>query len=1020
MELALKQDLEELINEGLEILEEAEEAETNEDWSVAIYKYQKAAEILSKCKLPKEKIDMIYDRITELYKIDEYYKQQTLQKVEEIDPSKLQDQAFKLIDQSKQFEKSCEYQKAIDCLLQAVDMLYDAGWELQQLMSFKDEIDRLKKCLQQSSMPNIPPTTTSATTIPQPPTTDSQIKTQENIQPAFNPSLASSIPSQTNFQPPASQFSQNIPQQQMQSMKKLQDQAFKLIDKAKELERKMQYPDAIESLMQAVQLLLQAGWNEEQLTGFQGKIEKIQQKMVRSKQPTTPKTTTIEGLRTDLPTFAQLPQQDVVPQISTQSHPQQSSIKKQEYIPTFAQLQQGISIEELEKRNKQTISEIEQKRKVIQQKQNKAFKLLDEANKLKKMNNYEGSIKIYKQVVDIFNEIGWQHEANQVLETINKLQNQIANLERKKQQEILFKISKQKEVLEGINGKIEGEIVSPTYETSGLSSSSLKQFEEKQKLIREKEEEAFKLLDDAKKKVEMNRFDDAIADYNQAINIFNEIGWNDYVPKIHDTIQKVLSKKEAFSATLQQVSKGKVALTTKERRVIEQIQKSTMVKSTPVIESAQLDKQKQKEVWIQNQALKYIAEAQDFAASSEFDKALTRYNQAIELLIRIGWHDQINQLRGVITEVKKQKEVFEFNKQKQLIGQIERESQGRQLMQQFAEKQKLEEKERKEALRKQRLAEYEERKRKEKEIYNKALKLIEEAEKIKKTTVSDYEKAIAKYKEAQQLLLHISWASESRIVQEMIQNLIEEKNRKQKEQILRAKQREQLRQQQKELEENMKKQMEAYERAKQEQLKRLQKFQQEQAYRKEIENKAFELLEEAEELMKQQAYMDAAELYQKSIENFKKIGWDSQIKYIEEQMNKLYVLQMQFKKEYQLNRELKQKQLEEILEKRRQHEKKKKEELSKLFEIKDMIRAIDKRKKQVQFPKEQLTKETLPASAGFSMKMKRVSIKDSLLSSIELRRKEFQEKKAKMKGNLEDFKKMIREAAKKSKEKQQK
>jgi len=993
--LSLKQDLEEIINQGFEFLKQAEDAENAQDFPTAIYKYQKAAELLGKCEVARDKLTIIYDRITELHKLNEYYKTQSMQSTK-VDPYKLQEQAFSLIDQAKLFEKSRDYQKSIDCLLQAVDLLYDSGWTIDQLMSFKDWIDKLKNCIQQNLMKNI-------TNVPNLP---SNMEVESNH--SQNISDFSSIQSESQLK--SSIRSKSIDH----SINELQNKAFDLIDKSKQLEKIGSYKEAIENLLEAVPLLLQSGWNEEQVLGIKNEIEKIQNKMNKvslnslkqSNKLTEPISTFAQVPQKDvlphiqkvetseinkqeyIPTFAQVPQKDVLPhiqkvetsEINKQEYiptfaqvPQKdvlpyiqkvetSEIKRQEYIPMFSVLQQGISVDEIEKQNLQTKMEIQQRRKMIEERQNEAFRLLDEANKLEKNNDYENSINIYKKVVDIFSEIGWTNEANKVLETIDKLQSKSIKSELKSQNIILSKISKQKELLERITENIEGK---SKIDEQVITSSSLKLFEEKRKFSKEKEEEAFKYLDNGKKYLEQKRYDEAIADFNRAITILEQIGWNDYVPKIKQTIQDIISQKS--------------------------IEESKLTK-TPAAEKAteELKIDDRKQVWIQNQALNYIVEAQNYASRLDFNKALNRYNQAIELLIRIGWNDQINQVRELIKELQKQKQISEFNMQKQLINKIQQDSQERKIMQQIADKKRMEEIERENAIKQQKLKEFEEKKKKENEFYNKALSLIEEAGKIKRSTINDYDLIIEKYQQAKDFLSNISWALESRIVQEMIQNLKEEKERKIQEESQRLKILEEFKKQQKEVEETMKKQIESYSMKIEDKSIKLKEFEKQQAQRKELELRAFKLIEEAEQLSKQQAYIDSVELYQQAIEIFKKIGWNDQIKYLEDKIRNIYDSQKRFMEKYHI---MKQKQLEESLEKSKIFEQKKHEELSKILDIKEMIRAIENKKKATSSSK----KEEIPSTFGFSLKEKRVSIKDELFSTIETKRKEIQDQKLKEK-----------------------
>lgn len=71
----------------------------------------------------------------------------------------------------------------------------------------------------------------------------------------------------------------------------VQDQAFQLLDQAKDAEQAGNYGGAIEFYLQAVQGLIQAGWSDTQIEGIQAEVQRVQQKMAalaQAQQPAAP------------------------------------------------------------------------------------------------------------------------------------------------------------------------------------------------------------------------------------------------------------------------------------------------------------------------------------------------------------------------------------------------------------------------------------------------------------------------------------------------------------------------------------------------------------------------------------------------------------------------------------------------------------------------------------------------------------------------------------------------------------
>ncbi len=139
-----------LAQEAMALIEQAEQLETQEQWAKAAYTYQQAAEKLQRSGYATHFISDIYskvtacnDRVKQAKRVKLPHDQmQGQQQIES-----LQQQAFSLMNLAKNLTKEQRYIEALERYLSAVNLLTEAGWKPEQLEGIKGEITELQRLM---------------------------------------------------------------------------------------------------------------------------------------------------------------------------------------------------------------------------------------------------------------------------------------------------------------------------------------------------------------------------------------------------------------------------------------------------------------------------------------------------------------------------------------------------------------------------------------------------------------------------------------------------------------------------------------------------------------------------------------------------------------------------------------------------------------------------------------------------------------------------------------------------------
>lgn len=978
-----------MVQKGIRLLEEAEEFEMAKNYASAIFKYQKGAEILSKCKLPREKIDAIYDRIAYLNNLNEQEKEE-MAKTPPVDPEELQNQAFQSIDDAKMMENQNKFPEAAEAYMRAVQLLMQAGWDESQLTGFQLELKRIRQKAQaamsvdESSQIQPSRTTSSGQQGSQPQQVMAsdmggynEVNESSNSQPAH----------QASMQYPASAGQQGMKSGATSSGLKyddLQDKAFECIDTARDLESTDSLNDAVEKYREAISYLKRAGWGSKQLERFQEKISAL------SKQIASVNST--EGGQS-FSTTKKFP-----------SHSSQSSKANSKTVGDYKASNHsgGTTLADLEEKRRKNFRIMQAKKQQMEKKQQEAFELLDKAKELEKRKQWDNAIEVCSQAAAILKDIGWTRETESIHDTIRRLKKEKQKaIEDKKQQE--SKVAKATET----------ESREPASELGTESIFKMKEFEKKKLEKEQKQQDAFKILDEGEKLASTHQYDDAIEKYNDAIDALNSLGWTEYIPRVKETIRSLQDEKKKHDAKITRTFKS----TEEKKTAVSSVGTEKSPQDVYLLKTkriAEFEQKQEEEEKLENRAFSLLEEGEKAIQKAQYDTAIQRYRQAINLLQDLGWTEQIVKLKEVVKSIISEKDRAERAAQQQEVKRLEREQQSQKRASKIT--QVVQEKRRSRADREKldKLKEYQEQRRKNSQLENEALALIEEGIALSKGLDPDYDSALELLNKAKTMLQEAGWTQQINTINSMIESLNNEKARKQQERLLKEKQRKKAIEEHRKFKDVLAIQKKEMDQKKKEQYERLQKYQENKKKTDEIQLKAFNLMDQAKEQAQAHNYDGAINSYKSAIAEFTKIGWSDQISVVNEEIIRTNKLKEDFETEKSMLEDMKNQEMNKRKKMQEEAEKRKAQEMDDLKNISDMIRTVSSGSAVVP-PKnaeDEVPKE--PTESPVSIlkdEIKKKSEERSVSGALNSQKEKEREEKA---DELKMFKEMIRKAADKN------
>ena len=766
-----------------------------------------------------------------------------------------------------------------------------------------------------------------------------------------------------------------------------QQDAFKLIDTGFILLNQENYDKALENYKNAISILTEIGWTSNYLKLLKDIVKTIE---IRKKEIEREKTLENELL------FQQ------------QKEEEQFQQKISEYM---IREQKRLKQKDIEILNYEELKQLKEKRKL------EAFGSIDEAEKALNQKLYNQAIEKYRQAELLLNEIGFPTQA--VREMTSKVQEKSKEEIFVKQKKLEDKLHKEREEF-NFQQQIRDNIRINEMKLK-VRQIKLKKQREHQTYIEKRKEEAFNLLEEAEIFMKQTQYDKTLDYYYSAELILNKIAFPTEL--IRESIFKVQEKKRQHHLHKQKELEASLKEEKEEwefqQKVTSNLNNEKERLKAKKLEIEKLEQLKLKLEEKKEQTFMILDEAEHFFKNLDYDNALKKYRKAEIMLNELQFPTlAIKNMIIRINNLKEQKEKFEMLENQKKLEKLE----GDKILQVLIEERKRQEREKKKA---QQLA-IQERERviqEQKSVRESAFSLLEEAGKYLKQYIPDYNKAISLYIQAKILLAeNIGWEPEINNLDMLIKDLQEEqvafidkKRIEEQAHLQRQKEYEMF------LEEVTRRRLD------QEKLKR----KQERQYRKlilkkqQVEHIKDEGLRLIDEGKKWAVYHDFAKAHKNlnmAIIKFREIGWDKEIRYIETEIKNTKVLEEKVKKE-EARIESIQEQLEKqrISEKRRREIKdaKLKDSISEISYLADEVMVmIEKRKKEQKLGEKQKKEKIKVDAKEFRREMGQlIKIKQELIDELEkkeVEKRKFQEKieKAKEREEIDNLKRMIKEASK--------
>ncbi|NVM18550.1 MAG: hypothetical protein HWN80_12615 [Candidatus Lokiarchaeota archaeon] len=908
---------EELAQEALRYLTLAQNFEEERDFEKAIENYQLAADYLKTSGYMINKISDIYSRIEEL---KEFAKQEVIynQASAKSQVEQIQDEAFSLLDGAQKLESDGFFEDAINQYMSAIKLLIQAGWSEAQLENLKIKlIDMAQKVEQIKLSKN---------------QRDGEIQQYTNLSRAVEPQVSSAFGEKKSA---VKEEELKKYKEMKEQEERIQNEAFTFIDNAKFFEKDKKFDKAIENYENAVNLLETIGWQDQtqNITQIINKLKKEKFEYEKFKEQKLAEPTIIEEkskktgieleeIRRDDENkqFAAFNLVDIGKKLEREKKYEQAirnfekaiklfkSIEWDSYIQPVRNFIKNVKekqeneekAEELTQKREselknlqdiiylkereeiiQTARELDQKRLEHEQKRREEvrreehfFSVLDEADKLLKENrDFSEASKKYTVALDLLTELGagWESHATTI-------KNTILSIKKLQETQIEKELEDQKKLEQ--RRKLDLEFQQQTSIQLAKEREKIKQRESVLQIRRDeieyrekRKEEAFKALDAAEDYVKRSDLDKAIMAYQTAGNIFASIQWNDELHLIENSIRKIEIRKKEQSIANQKEMQKSIERYKTEQHFQEQMsnqlqQERERLRKREIVlrdQKAELEYRENKKAI----AFKILDEAQTFLEKGDYEKTIEIYQEVTNIFAGIQWYDEMERIGNAIIEIENKKRNAEIKKQREIENQIKKERDDREFQEKIISEMKL----KKEKLKQREVA----RKKREDEISfretqkQEAFKTLDEAQNY--LSLGKFDLAIETYREVNGIFAQIQWLEEIPLINQTI-NQIEAKRKE--EEFRKQKEFQQIIKEEAENREFLNNITILRERERIKIQKTKESIEQKRALSAQslaIQNKAFKIIEDADDYLKQDNFEEALGAYEKALNLLKNIGW---------------------------------------------------------------------------------------------------------------------------------------------------
>ncbi|KKN60547.1 hypothetical protein LCGC14_0530850 [marine sediment metagenome] len=393
---------------------------------------------------------------------------------------------------------------------------------------------------------------------------------------------------------------------------------------------------------------------------------------------------------------------------------------------------------------------------------------------------YKNAIANYKKAKDLFQKIGWNDEASQLISTIKFYKEKLekdenlreiekSKLEKPEEKWMVAKVDTEKELF-GREKRI-SEYEQKKKKKDKLAEGIFNEIHKAERLAKDYEFRKRGVL------IEQEApYEDILEIYRVARKSFEEIGWMEESMKLISTVQfykekfendnKLRALERRKEIERDDALKAQQNLLHQAREEQEKLVKTR--KENQLKRKANVDELET----IKGKAFILMDQAKAELEINNFDKAIELYNQSEAIFSEISWKEGINMIKDSITTIKRRKQSYELEQKTLEEEKLKRLETEAQLEDKFAKAEELrklqQEEKRKEFLKVQ------SEKQREREKSEEAYAILEQG-----TILLEYKKfdeAYEKYVEARKIFNQISWKQEvSRINNDLLFKLKRER-----------------------------------------------------------------------------------------------------------------------------------------------------------------------------------------------------------------------------------------------------
>ncbi|MHA1912835.1 MAG: hypothetical protein ACW97V_00555 [Promethearchaeota archaeon] len=309
---------------------------------------------------------------------------------------------------------------------------------------------------------------------------------------------------------------------------------------------------------------------------------------------------------------------------------------------------------------------------------------------------YEEVLKIYRIARKSFEEIGWVEESMKLLNTIqfykekDERDKRLRAFESEKAKKEEEELVTQKKLLEQAKREQE-RFLKQREKTIIEKKTKVSEFETAK-------DKAFRLMDRAKGELTQNNFDLAVQFYQESEVIFTEIGWQEGILMVRDSIAMIQRKQKLFKDKEVAVEEQKLQKLKIEEKLEERfVQAKELKKAQQEVKREEFLKTQKLKRWeeeISEEAYKILELGTSLLNKKKFDEAHEKYIEARALFGKISWKREVSRINNdLLYKLQREKKTAETLDE--LKVKVKEEKKEMEVLKEETERERLEYKKRK-------------------------------------------------------------------------------------------------------------------------------------------------------------------------------------------------------------------------------------------------------------------------------------------------------------------------------------